>query len=602
MEEGYKQALIDAVLANRGAVAAPQGLSTSVNASQIEQLSKNIRVDDNLISELNSLTNKDISNSQFIAQLITTLEVFDAKVSNQNNQSFDVFYADNKAIVEDSLIAVEPFIEGEATFANQYNSYSFTGPRYMYALPVDFVDEVNKGIDMATGISNINEQEATEYRKFLQEQVEEFVDETGKVAVIAKPKGGSGMLFYTSPSIEEQFTKNGTDNISLRYNLPSLKTFGANDAEVYYYPKMEQPSDSNSYIPSGEYVTLKKNIDADGQMTADPTTGGEYLTFDINKVTGKFENFKRETFTSDEYNNYSSGGGQPIELIGNTEAEIQESFDNYKSTLLQEQVTDEFTNTFGNLPADHFIFQNTEAEYQEPTVEGFVQDTKEQFTAAEYGVDNLYGGFDHISGDPVDGKISWISLPPDEQQAIQLQLMQAGFLSPDSYYTELGTWGSSTQGAMKTAMTEANYKLQKIGPYLQSTIEDYKNRPIIYPQVYPSAGPLAVKNAVQTAIDAAGGRTNMTTGEMAAFMDFYKDSEADYSKAATDYTRNLELVNRRMFPDSKLTVPDSPTARTADFIEQTLEPEIISANRAQEEKRNVSYLTYSTDRMRDIIG
>jgi len=52
---------------------------------------------------------------------------------------------------------------------------------------------------MATGISNINEQEATEYRKFLQEQVEEFVDETGKVAVIAKPKGGSGMLFYTSP-------------------------------------------------------------------------------------------------------------------------------------------------------------------------------------------------------------------------------------------------------------------------------------------------------------------------------------------------------------------------------------------------------------------
>ena len=70
---------------------------------------------------------------------------------------------------------------------------------------------------------------------------------------------------------------------------------------------------------------------------------------------------------------------------------------------------------------------------------GFVQDAKEQFTVSDYGIENLYGGFDHISGSPAEGKISWISLPPDEQEAIQLQSMQAG-LSPDLYYAEAGEW------------------------------------------------------------------------------------------------------------------------------------------------------------------
>ena len=60
----------------------------------------------------------------------------------------------------------------------------------------------------------------------------------------------------------------------------------------------------------------------------------------------------------------------------------------------------------------------------------------------------MYGGFDHIAGDPAQGKINWISLPPDEQQAIQLQLMQAGMLSPDAYYSEAGSWGLQTRAAM----------------------------------------------------------------------------------------------------------------------------------------------------------
>ena len=33
--------------------------------------------------------------------------------------------------------ALEPLVEGDNTFANQYNSYSFSGPRYVYTLPVD---------------------------------------------------------------------------------------------------------------------------------------------------------------------------------------------------------------------------------------------------------------------------------------------------------------------------------------------------------------------------------------------------------------------------------------------------------------------------------
>ena len=55
-------------------------------------------------------------------------------------------------------------------------------------------------------------------------------------------------------------------------------------------------------------------------------------------------------------------------------------------------------------------------------------------------------------------------------------------------------------------------------------------------------------------------------------------------------------------PDNKLVAPDSAVDRTADYIEQQMQPEIQSQLRGAEQARNVSYLTYSVDRMRDIIG
>ena len=61
------------------------------------------------------------------------------------------------------------------------------------------------------------------YRGFLKEQVNEFVEETGVAAIIAKPKGGSGFLFYTSPSIQNTFSSKGTDNIALQYTLPRIQ-------------------------------------------------------------------------------------------------------------------------------------------------------------------------------------------------------------------------------------------------------------------------------------------------------------------------------------------------------------------------------------------
>ena len=600
MEEGYKQALIEAVLANRNVINLPYGTGTTAGA--MSQITSESRVDEDLIKDLNDLVGKDISDTQFIAQVITTLEVYDAKNNNENDTSMDSFYADNVKVVEDSLGVLEEFIPGDAIdFANQYNSYSFQGSRYKYTLPVDFVQAVDNGIDLATGVSSVNSEESTVYRGFLKEQVNEFVEETGVAAIIAKPKGGSGFLFYTSPSIQNTFSSRGTDNIALQYTLPKLKLFGSNDAEVYYYPEFYQPEDSNSYVPRpGAFVSLKDNVDEYGNATDVATGNAYYMTYSINPITGEFENFAEEFLSGDEAQALIDKGIPPIQLQGTTAEERTESFNQFKQQLIFEDIAD--TDVFGSLPADHFIFKNIEAEFEEPTVEGFAKDTKEQFTVSDYGVENLYGGFDHIAGDPAEGKINWISLPPDEQQAIQLQLMQAGMLSPDAYYSEAGTWGVQTRAAMKEAMTEANYKLEKIGPYLQGAVEDYRNRPIIYPLIYPSAGPLAVKEAVQTAISAAGGRTNMTTGEMAAFMDFYKDSEQDYANAAVEYDRNLDLVQRRMMPESKLEVPATPGARTADFIEQTLQPEIQSQARADEEARNLSYLTYSVDRMSDIIG
>ena len=87
MEEGYKEALIEAVLANRSVIKMPYGSQT--NAGAVEQLTSSSRIDDNLITNLNSLITKDISDIQFIAQIITTLEVYDAMNNNENNTSMD---------------------------------------------------------------------------------------------------------------------------------------------------------------------------------------------------------------------------------------------------------------------------------------------------------------------------------------------------------------------------------------------------------------------------------------------------------------------------------------------------------------------------------
>ena len=388
MKEEWKQTLIDTVLANRGVITDAYG-ADNYTSEQVQQLGAGARTSDELSNNLNSLISKDISDRQFIAQLITTLEVFDAKIGITTDSSLDMFYASNAKIIENSMQALEPLVEGDNTFANQYNSYSFSGPRYVYTLPVDFVQEVQQGIDMATGVSPYDQSESIVYRNFLKEEVDKFIEDTGKVAIIAKPKGGSGFLFYTSPAIQENFEKNGTDDISLQFTLPRLKTFGGNDADLLYYPVMEKPADANNYVPSGEYVSLKENALEDGTATDADTGQGTYMTFTQNPITGAFENFKLEELTSEEYNKALEDPLINLQQIsGSTESEKQENYEDLKSTLTG-LVEDNSLSVFGDLPADHFIFKNVEQEFQEPTAEGFVQDAKEQFTVSDYGIENL---------------------------------------------------------------------------------------------------------------------------------------------------------------------------------------------------------------------
>ena len=60
----------------------------------------------------------------------------------------------------------------------------------------------------------------------------------------------------------------------MQYTLPRLKLFGANDAEVYYYPEFTQPEDANTYEPKpGAFVSLKDNVD---DWNNDPHTTEKY--------------------------------------------------------------------------------------------------------------------------------------------------------------------------------------------------------------------------------------------------------------------------------------------------------------------------------------
>lgn len=596
MKKEWKKTFIESLKFNRGAISPTAAIGTQMTAEQAEQMYGYVRMDDDLIADLDALLKKDLSNTQFIAQVLTTLEVYDAKVGNDSN-SFGGFYASNVSVVENSLNNVEQLVDGEPEYANSWSSYSYSGPRYVYNLPVDFVNEVRNGIDLATGVDTINQEESVQYRDFLKEKVNEFVEDTGKAAVIAKPKGGSGYLFYTSDAIDERLKRDGSAPLSWEYLLPSMSRFGANDSAIIYFPNFELEGDANNYVPSGTYTEMKPNTDEDGRPTDADDALGEYAVLVLNPITGRYDSISKKTFDSVEEKTKLEQDPY-TQVIQITEQNTYEDL----QTIFSSQTQDAFE-VFGQIPSDYFIYENVEAEYQEPTVEGFVQDTQEQVTVSDYGVDNLYGGMDHIAGDPAkNGALNWISLKPDEQEAFQLQLMQSGFLSPDHFYAEAGDWGTYTQAAMRTAMTEANYKFKKIGPYLQEVMKDYKNRPTIYPIVFPEPGPLATKNAVQSAVTSAGARTNLTPGEMQALATYFKDENVDYQKAVVDYERNLDLARRGIIPENKLVVPDTPSERTQARAEEVFAPEIESQARAQEQRRNVQYLTYSVDRMSDIIG
>ena len=299
MKKEWKKTFIESLKYNRGGMSPTALYGTQMTAEQAQQMYGYVRMDDDLIADLDSLLEKDLSTTQFIAQVLTTLEVYDAKVGNDSN-SFGGFYASNVSIIESSLDNVEQFVEGTPQYSNSWSSYSYSGPRYVYNLPVDFVNEVRNGIDLATGVDTINQEESVQYRNFLKEKVNEFVEDTGKAAVIAKPKGGSGYLFYTSDAIDERLKRDGSATLSWEYLLPSMSAFGANDAAIIYFPNFKLEEDANNYVPSGTYTEMKPNTDEDGRPTDADDALGEYAVLVLNPMTGRYNSISKKTFDSVE--------------------------------------------------------------------------------------------------------------------------------------------------------------------------------------------------------------------------------------------------------------------------------------------------------------
>lgn len=593
LKDDWKEVLIQAVIQQRGV--ASSRMTSGVPTEYHQSISSITRVDEDLIETLNSLAKEDLTNIQFLARVITELDIFDIKVGNSDSP-YNTVYMDNQSIMEKSLESLEGSVvygEDEYTGPRQYTGTGVQ-KRYINVLPNDFVQEVSQAFDLSSGVSGVNSEEAGEYFEYLKVEVNDYVKDTGNIAVIAKPKGGNGYIFFSSDYLNEVIENKGTADLSIYSSFSNI-----NDAGLKYYPVTEEKD--GVFVPTGEWIDLPSSYDDDGNVVEEVDKQTWYAVA-TQGVAGDIIDMEKQQLTTTEVEKLQGEGKILYPLQGADEEAIDMYYLDLEKNLTG-LTSGEFSD-YSNLPDDYFIYKQIETSgWQEPSLDkDFLQDAKEQITVSDYGRDNLYGGFDHISGDPAQGKISWISLPPEEKEAVQLELMQAGFLSPDAYFSESGSWGRLTQTAMQNAMIEANYEFKKIGPFLSEKMRDYKNRPPIYPKVYLEPSPAFIKNELQTTLKAIGARTDLSPAELAALSDYWIQSDIDAEKAAIDWQHNVDLAQRMINPTSRLQAPQSASERTEAYAKELFEPELRAKATAEKRRNDLSYLTYTVDRMSDMIG
>lgn len=592
MTEEFKQSLVDSIIQQRG-----------------------FTPDDRITQDLLALVSE--SNDQlFIAKVYNELALYD-KVQAQ--MSDDKINFENLGRAARGLGPVNPTL---STF-NKALDNSVDSPSWRTGntpAEQELAKDIYRGLDVAAGIKGPEGSEAaSDYYDYLNKKLDQVIEDTGFLGVVIRPPRGEGGTIYVSEDLNEWFINNPPMAMLEGFYPSEGKSYrkypGFAKPTILTKPAMTKNDETGYYEHTGDYLYAAESFNADGKFNTELDIGD---TFNVAVGSVKPDGTSIgdvQTLSYDELQLLEAEVAlDPTKQIVHTSGNKDEAEQQLKAWLeinnLNAQAPE--YDIFGGITPDYAIYKQPDLADAfidgDPTA-AEMKDAMlpQQIYAGSIPEEQFYGGTDHISGQGVGlnntQKISWISLAPQEIKAIQTDLMQAGYLDPESYFLEQGAWQDKTAGAMFSAMVDANLNMIDVYSQISAEKERYFKKPPLTPKVYQTPSPGFIKDQIDAALKSAGVTRKLTDAELVAFSDFYIQADKDYETANAEYQKNLDLANK-LFPGAatEIQIPSTAREELEAYAEQQFEPQLQAQQRGIQERNDLSYLFSSIDQFDRMIG
>ena len=585
MDKEYKQKLVDNIILSRG-----------------------FQKDEAIYKDLQSFVSEDIADETFIAKVYAELEIFD----QQNRMTVDPTGQDWLETLGAAAMGKTRANQTLSTFNKSLDATTNELlPDAVNWGATDFSKDIYRGLDIAAGVKGGKDQQ--KYYEWLKDKLDIVQEQTGLLGVIVRPPRGEGSTIYVTEELDEYIRANSIIDDTF-YPGGGFEKFrgypGFSEPTILYKPSMGMSEeDPEMWEHDGGYLDYVTSYNKQtGKINTEDDVADSYSVAVFTKLADGSVEVETQDLSRDQRvvleEEIENNPNKSIQPLGNNETTNKTIIEEYTAILEGSNQFSNF-NVFGDISADYAIFKRPDlaSTFDEGMTAADSMDAMrpEEILAKDIPENYFYGGTDHISGQgsSFNGtqKISWISLAPQEIKAIQVDLMQAGYLSPEQFFIEQGAWQDYTAAGMADAMGDANRNFTDIDSQIQSEKTRYFDKPPLTPKVYVNPSPEAIKAQVDSALKASGVTRKLSDAEMLAFADYYSEADRDYDKASAEYNKNLDLAER-MFPSSQeITMPTSPGQALQSYVDQQFAPEIEAREQALKERNDLSYLFSTIDTM-----
>ena len=585
MDKEYKQKLVDNIILSRG-----------------------FQKDEAIYKDLQSFVSEDIADETFIAKVYAELEIFD----QQTRMTTDPTMEDWLETLGAAAMRQPRANKTLATFNKSLNATTNELlPDLASWRSTNFSKDIYRGLDIAAGVKGGKDQQI--YYEWLKDKLDIVQEQTGLLGVIVRPPRGEGSTIYVTEELDEYIRANSIIDDTF-YPGGGFEKFrgypGFSEPTILYKPVMAPGEDDpEMWEHDGGYLDYVTSYNKEtGKVNTEDDVADSYSVALFTKLADGSVEVETQGLSRDQRialeEEIENNPNKSIQPLGTNETSNKMIIEEYTAILEGSNQFSNF-NVFGDISADYAIFKRPDlaSTFDEGMTAADAMDAMrpEEILAKDIPENYFYGGTDHISGQgsSFNGtqKISWISLAPQEIKAIQVDLMQAGYLSPEQFFIEQGAWQDYTAAGMADAMGDANRNFTDIDSQIQSEKTRYFDKPPLTPKVYVNPSPEAIKAQVDSALKASGVTRKLSDAEMLAFADYYSEADRNYDKASAEYNKNLDLAER-MFPSSQeITMPTTPGQALQSYVDQQFEPEIEAREQALKERNDLSYLFSTIDTM-----